>query len=71
MSTFVDLAWDTDSVQTVLRAERPLSSEKVQPTAQGTSNPHNVRKSLKKTGKRRPDLSVTGASPFLSRIPGG
>jgi putrescine transport system substrate-binding protein len=27
-STFVDLAWDTDSVQTGLKAERPSSSEK-------------------------------------------
>jgi hypothetical protein len=53
MGTFVDLAWDTDPVQTVLRAERPSSSEKLQPMAQGTSNPHNVRKSLRKTGKRR------------------
>jgi hypothetical protein len=53
MSTLVDLAWDTDSVQTVLKAERPAPSEKLQPMAQGTSNPHNVRKSFKKTGKRR------------------
>jgi len=53
MATFVDLAWDTDPVQTVLKAERPSSSEKLQPMAQGTSNPHNVRKSLRKTGKRR------------------
>jgi len=50
MGTFVDLAWDTDPVQTVLKAERPSSSEKLQPMAQGTSNPHNVRKSLRKTG---------------------
>jgi hypothetical protein len=45
MGTFVDLAWDTDSVQTGLKAEMPSSSEKLQPMAQGTSNPHNVRKS--------------------------
>jgi hypothetical protein len=30
-STFVDLAWDTESVQTVLKAERPAPSEKLQP----------------------------------------
>jgi len=53
MGTFVDLAWDTDSVQTGLKAERPSSSEKLQPMAQGISNPLNVRKSLRKTGKRR------------------
>jgi len=52
MGTFVDLAWDTDSVQTVLKAERPSSPENLQPKAQRTSNPSNVRKSLKKTGKR-------------------
>jgi hypothetical protein len=53
MGTFVDLAWDTDSVQTVLKTERPSSSEKLQPMAQGNSNPRNVHKSLRKTGKRR------------------
>ena len=53
MGTFVDLAWDTDSVQTGLKAERPSSSEKLLPMTQGTSNPRNVRKSLRKTGKRR------------------
>ncbi len=53
MGTFVDLAWDSDPAQTVLKTERPSSSEKLQPMAQGTSNPHNVRESLRKTGKRR------------------
>jgi hypothetical protein len=53
MGTFVDLAWDTDSVQTVLKTERPSSPENLQPKAQRTSNPRNVRKSSKKTGKRR------------------
>src|SRR5882672_5284769 len=53
MSTFVDLAWGTDSVRTVLKTERPSSPENLQPKAQRTSNPRNVRKSLKKTGKRR------------------
>jgi len=53
MSTFVDLAWGSDSVQTVLKTERPSSPENLQPMAQKTSNPRNVRKSLKKTGKRR------------------
>ena len=53
MGTFVDLAWGTDSVQTVLKTERPSSPENLRPKAQGTSNPHNVRKSLKTTGKRR------------------
>jgi hypothetical protein len=52
MGTFVDLAWDTDPVQTVLKAKRHSSSEKLQ-LAQTTSNPHGVRKSLRKTGKRR------------------
>jgi hypothetical protein len=53
MGTFVDLAWGTDSVQTVLKTERPSSPENLQREAQRTSNPRNVRKSLKKTGKRR------------------
>ena len=53
MGTFVDLAWGTDSVQTVLKTERPSSPENLQPMAQRPSNPRNVRKSLKKTGKRR------------------
>ena len=53
MGTFVDLAWGTDSVQTVLKTERTSSPEILQPKAQRTSNPRNVRKSLKKTGKRR------------------
>jgi hypothetical protein len=53
MSTFVDLAWGDDSVQTVLKTERPSSPENLQPKAQRTSNPCNVRKSLKKSGKRR------------------
>jgi hypothetical protein len=52
MGTFVDLAWGTDSVQTVLKTERPSSPENLQPEAQRTSNPRNVRKSLKRTGKR-------------------
>jgi hypothetical protein len=39
MGTFVDLAWDTDSVQTVLKTERPSSPENFQPMAQRTSNP--------------------------------
>jgi hypothetical protein len=53
MSTFVDLAWGADSVQTVLKSERPSSPEKLQRKAQSTSNPRSVRKSLKRTGKRR------------------
>jgi hypothetical protein len=53
MGTFVDLAWGTDSVQAVLKTEKPSSPETLQPKAQRTSNPRNVRKSLKKTGKRR------------------
>ena len=53
MSTFVDLAWGDDSVQTVLKTERPSSPENLQPKAQRTSNPRNVRKSLKKDWKRR------------------
>jgi hypothetical protein len=53
MGTFVDLAWGTDSVQTVLKTETPSSLEDLQPKAQWTSNPSNVRKSSKKTGKRR------------------
>jgi hypothetical protein len=53
MGTFVDLAWDTDSVQTVLKTERPLSPENLHPMAQRTSNPSNVRKLSKKAGKRR------------------
>lgn len=31
MGTFVDLAWGTDSVQTVLKTERPSSPENLQP----------------------------------------
>jgi hypothetical protein len=46
MSTFVDLAWGTNSVQTVLKTERPSSPQNLQPMAQRTSNP-------RKTGKRR------------------
>jgi hypothetical protein len=53
MGTFVDLAWGTDSVQTVLKTERPSSPENLQRKTQRTSNPRNVRKSLKKTGTRR------------------
>jgi hypothetical protein len=53
MGTFVDLAWGTNSVQTVLKTERPSSPENLQRKTQGTSNPRNVRKSLKKTGTRR------------------
>jgi hypothetical protein len=53
MSTFVDLAWGDDSVQTVLKTERPSSLENLKPMAQRTSNPRNVRKSSKKNGKRR------------------
>jgi hypothetical protein len=53
MGTFVDLAWDTDYVQTVLKTERPSSPENLQLMAQRTSNPRNVRKSSKKSGKRR------------------
>jgi hypothetical protein len=53
MSTFVDLAWGTDSVQAVLKTERPSSPENLQPEAQKTSNPRNVSESSKKTGKRR------------------
>jgi hypothetical protein len=53
MCTIVDLAWGTDSVQTVLKTERPSSSETLQPKAQRTSNPRNIRNSLKKTGKCR------------------
>ena len=43
MGTFVDLAWGTDSVQTVLETEKPSSPENLQPKAQRTSNPRNVR----------------------------
>jgi hypothetical protein len=43
MSTFVDLAWGTDSVQTVLETERPSPPENLQPVAQRTSNPRNAR----------------------------
>jgi hypothetical protein len=50
MSTFVDLAWGTDSVQTALKTERPSSPENLQRKTQRTSNPRNVRKSLKKPG---------------------
>ena len=50
MGTFVDLAWGTDSVQTALKMERPSPPENLQPTAQRTSNPRNVRKSLKRPG---------------------
>jgi hypothetical protein len=50
MSTLVDLAWGTDYVQTVLNTEKPSSPENLQLEAQRTSNPRNVRKSLKKTG---------------------
>ena len=53
MGTFVELAWDTDSVQTVLNAERPSSPENLQPMAQRTSNPRKARKSQRKTEKRR------------------
>jgi hypothetical protein len=53
MSTFVDLAWGADSVQTVLETKRPSPSENLQPVAQRTSNPRNARNSLRKTGKRR------------------
>ena len=53
MSAFVDLGFGTDSVQTVLKARRPSSPEKLRPKAQGTSNPDNVRKSFKTTGKHR------------------
>ena len=53
MSTFVDLAWGDDSVQTVLKTERPSAPQNLQPKAQRASNPRNVRKSSKKTGKRR------------------
>ena len=53
MGTFLDLAWGTDSVLTVLKTERPSSLENLQPKAQRTSNPRNVRKSLKRIGKRR------------------
>ena len=50
MGTLVDLAWDTDSVQTALKTERPSSPENLQRKTQRTSNPRNVRKSLKKPG---------------------
>jgi hypothetical protein len=53
MSEFVDLGFGTNSVQTVLKTERPSSLENLKPMAQRTSNPRNVRKSLKKNGKRR------------------
>jgi hypothetical protein len=53
VSTFVDLAWGTNSVQTVLETKRPSPSENLQPVAQRTSNPRNARTSLRKTGKRR------------------
>jgi hypothetical protein len=53
MNAFVDLGFGTDSVQTVLKTENPPPPENVQPAAQRTSNPHNVRKSLKATEKRR------------------
>ena len=35
MGTFVDLAWGTDSVQTVLETERPSPPENLQPKSQG------------------------------------
>ena len=53
MGTFVDLAWDTDPVQIVLKTERRSSPENLQPMAQRASNPRSIRKSSKKTGKRR------------------
>jgi hypothetical protein len=53
MSAFVDLGFGTDSVQTALKTESPSSPENLQPPAQRTSNPNNVRKSLKTTGKHR------------------
>jgi hypothetical protein len=53
MSAFVDLSFGTDSVQSVLKTENRSSPKNLQPKAQETSNPHNVRKSLKTTGKRR------------------
>jgi hypothetical protein len=53
MSAFVDLGFGTDSVQTALKTESPSLPENLQPAAQRTSNPHNVRKSLTATGKRR------------------
>jgi hypothetical protein len=53
MSEFVDLGFGTGSVQTALKTKSPPSPENLQPVAQRTSNPHNVHKSLKTTGKRR------------------
>jgi hypothetical protein len=52
MNTFVDLAWGADSVQILLKTKTPSSPKNSQSKAQRTSNPRNVRKSLKKTGKR-------------------
>jgi hypothetical protein len=53
MSAFVDLGFGTDSVQSVLNTERSSSPKNLQPVAQRTSNPHNLRKSLITTRKRR------------------
>ena len=52
MSTFVDLDWGADSVHRFKNGEA-LVARKL--TAQGpkTSNRRNIRKALKKTGKRR------------------
>jgi hypothetical protein len=53
MSAFVDLGFGTDPVQDILKTESPSSPENLQPMTHGTSNQHNVRKSLKTTEKRR------------------
>jgi hypothetical protein len=56
MGTFVDLAWGTDSVQDVLKTERPSSPETLQPKAQRTSNPRDVRESL--DWETAPDIAI-------------
>jgi hypothetical protein len=51
ISAFVDLGFGTDSDQNI--SKTTSWPENLQPVAQGTSNPHNVRKSLKATEKCR------------------
>jgi hypothetical protein len=59
MGAFVDLAWDTDSVQTVLKTEMPSSPENLQqPKAQKDFEPSQRPPVIKKERETPSDIAI-------------